>query len=260
MTIAVAARPMTLWRLEWLRLIRTPRAVSLGAVYLAIGLIEPVATRYASALLAHVGNGTVVHLPKPTPAQALSSYVSEATLIGLIVLVSVAASAYGFDARPGLAAFFRTRVPSMWQLVAPRFAANAIAGAAAYLIGTLAAWYETHLLIGSLPVGSVAAGVLCGAVYLAFAVAVTAFAASLTKTTVASVGITLGILLALPLLADVHAITNWVPSALIGAPADLAGSPPGHDLVHFLPALGVSAVAGVVALAAAVLRLRQREI
>ena len=260
MTTAAAARPMGLWRLEWLRLIRTPRALSLGVVYLAIGLIEPVATRYASTLLAHVGSGAEVSLPKPTPPEALSSYVSEATLIGLIVLVSVAASAYGFDARPGIASFFRTRVPSMWQLVAPRFTAYAAAGAVAYLIGTLAAWYETRLLIGSLPVGGLLSGLLCGAVYLAFAVAVTAFAASLTKTTVASVGITLGILLALPLLADVHVISNWVPSALIGAPADLVTSPPAHDLVHFLPALGVSAVAGALALAAAVTRLRHREI
>jgi len=260
MTTTVVARGMSLWRLEWLRLIRTPRAVSLGAVYLAIGLIEPVATRYASTLLAHVGNGAVVHLPKPTPSEALSSYVSEATLIGLIVLVSVAASAYGFDARPGLAAFFRTRVPSMWQLVAPRFTAYAGAGAAAYLVGTLAAWYETRLLIGSLPAGGVAAGVLCGAVYLAFAVAVAAFAASVTTTTVASVGITLAILLALPLLADVHAISNWVPSALIGAPADLAGDPQVHGLVHFVPALGVAAAGGALALAAAVVRLRHREI
>jgi ABC-2 type transport system permease protein len=260
MTTAAASGPMSLWRLEWLRLIRTPRALSLGAVYLAIGLIEPVATRYASTLLAHVGSGAVVRLPKPTPAQALSSYVSEATLIGLIVLVSVAASAYGFDARPGLAAFFRTRVPSMWELVAPRFTAYAAAGSVAYLIGTLAAWYETRLLIGSLPAGGMAAGALCGAVYLAFTVAVAAFAASLTKATVASVGITLGILLALPLLADVHAISSWVPSALIGAPAELAANPPAHDLLHFVPALGVATVAGALALAAAVQRLRQREI
>lgn len=263
MTTAVAARPMNLWRLEWLRLIRTPRALSLGAVYLVIGLIEPVATRYASTLLAHVGNGAngaKFGLPKPTPAQALSSYVTEATLVGLIVLVSIAASAYGFDARPGQAAFFRTRVRGMWQLVAPRFTAYAVAGALAYLIGTVAAWYETRLLIGSLPAGGLLAGILCGVVYLVLAIAVTAFAASLTRTTVAAVGITLGILLTMPLLADVHAISNWVPSALIGAPADLVASPPGHDLVHFLPALGVSAVAGALALAAAVTRLRRREI
>jgi ABC-2 type transport system permease protein len=260
MTTWVNTGRMSLWRLEWLRLVRTPRALSLGVVYLAIGLIEPVATRYASTLIEHVAKGPVVRLPKPTPAQALSSYVSEATLVGLIVLVSVAASAYGFDARPGLAAFFRTRVPSMWRLLAPRFTAYAAAGAVAYLIGTLAAWYETRLLIGSLPIGGLLAGLLCGAVYLAFAVAVTALAASLTKTTVASVGITLGILLTLPLLADVHAITNWVPSELIGAPADLVTRPPGHDLAHFLPAIGVAAVAAALALAGAVVLLRKREI
>ncbi len=261
MTIATAApRPMSLWRLEWLRLVRTPRAVSLGAVYLAIGLIEPVATKYASALLSHVARGTAVSLPTPTAAQALSSYVSEATIVGLIVLVAVAASAYNFDARPGLSAFFRTRVPSMWRLIAPRFAANAAAGVAAYLLGTLAAWYETRLLIGPLPAAGLLAGMLCAAVYLSFAVAVTALAASLTKTTVAAVGITLAILLAaLPLLGEAHAISSWVPTALVGAPADLVASPPTDHLAHFVPALGVCAVAGALALATAVRRLRARE-
>ena len=256
----VPARRMSLWRLEWLRLVRTPRAVSLGAVFLATGLIEPVATKYASVLLSHVAHGTAVNLPKPTAAQALSSYVSEATIIGLIVLVAVAASAYNFDARPGLSAFFRTRVPSMWRVVAPRFAASAAAGVVAYLLGTLAAWYETRLLIGPLPAGGLLAGMLCAAVYLVFAVAVTALATSLTTSTVAAVGITLAILLAaLPLLGTVNAISSWVPTALVGAPADLVASPSTYGLAHFVPALGVGAAAGALALAAAVRQLRARE-
>jgi ABC-2 type transport system permease protein len=227
-------------------------------VFLAIGLIEPVATRYVSTLLGHARHGAVIRLPKPTPADALSSYVSEATLVGLIVLVAVAASALGFDSNPGLASFFRTRVRSMWQLVAPRFAAYAAAGGVAYLLGTLAAWYETHLLIGSLPAADLFAGVVCAVVYLAFAVALTALATSLARNTLASAGMTLAILLALPLLADVHAISNWVPSALVGAPADLvAGS---YQLTHFVPALGVAAVAGAGALALAVRLLETREI
>jgi ABC-2 type transport system permease protein len=258
MVTRTIAPPMNLWRLEWLRLFRTPRALSLGAVYLAIGLIEPVATKYASALLAHAGRGAVIRLPKPTPADALSSYVSEATLVGLIVLVAVAASAFGFDSSPGLSAFFRTRVTSMWRLVAPRFAAYAAAGAVAYLLGTLAAWYETRLLIGSLPVAALFAGLLCAVVYLALAVAVTALAASLARTTVASAGIALAILLALPLLADIHVITNWVPSALVGAPADLVAGT--YHLPHFVPALAVAAVAGAAALWLAVVQLRAREI
>ncbi|MGH3300925.1 MAG: hypothetical protein ACRDOK_04405 [Streptosporangiaceae bacterium] len=249
---------MSLWRLEWLRLVRTPRALSLTIVFLAIGLIEPVATRYASTLLAHAGHGALIRLRKPTPADALSSYVSEATLVGLIVLVVVAASALGFDASPGLAAFFRSRVPSMWRLIAPRFTAYAVAGSLAYLLGTLAAWYETRLLIGSLPVAALFAGVLCGAVYLAFAVAVTALATSLARNTVASAGMTLAILLALPLLADVRAISSWVPSALVGAPADLVAG--AHQLPHYLPALGVAAIAGAAALALGARQLQTREI
>lgn len=249
---------MNLWRLEWLRLVRTPRALSLAVVFLAIGLIEPVATRYVGTLLAHTSHGAVIRLPKPTPADALSSYVSEATLVGMIVLVAVAASALGFDSSPGLAAFFRTRVRSMWQLIAPRFAAYAVAGALAYLLGTLAAWYETRLLIGSLPVAGLFAGVACAVVYLAFAIALTALATSLARNTVASAGITLAILLALPLLADVHAISNWVPSALVGAPADLVSG--AYQLPHYLPALGVAVVAGAGALALAVRLLHSREI
>ncbi|MGB6453527.1 MAG: hypothetical protein WBH47_03465 [Streptosporangiaceae bacterium] len=249
---------MSLWRLEWLRLVRTPRALSLAIVFLAIGLIEPVATRYASTLLAHAGHGAAIRLPKPTPADALSSYVSEAALVGLIVLVVVAASALGFDSSPGLAAFFRTRVPSMWRLIAPRFTAYAVTGSLAYLLGTLAAWYETRLLIGSLPVAGLFGGVLCGAVYLSFAVAVTTLAASLARNTVASAGLTLAILLALPLLADVRVISSWVPSALVGAPADLvAGS---HQLPHYLPAMAVAAVAGAAALALGTRQLQTREI
>jgi ABC-2 type transport system permease protein len=249
---------MNLWRLEWLRLVRTPRAFSLAVVFLAIGLVEPVATRYESTLIGSASHGAVIRLPKPTPTDALSSYVSEATLVGLIVLVVAAASALGFDSSQGLAAFFRTRVRNMWQLVAPRYAAYAAAGAVAYLLGTLAAWYQTRLLIGSLPAAGLFAGVLCGAVYLALAVAVAALATSLARNTVASVGITLAILLALPLLADIRAISDWVPSALVGAPADLVAGT--YQLPHYLPALGVAAVAAAGALALAVRLLQTREI
>src|SRR5215469_5853039 len=140
-------RPMSLWRLEWLRLVRTPRALALGAVFLAVGLIEPVVTKYESKIFAHVGNGVRISAPPPTAADGLNSYVSEALLVGLILVVVLAASALTFDSSQGRAIFLRTRVRSTWQLIAPRVAVNAVAAAVAYLLGTLAAWYETRLLL-----------------------------------------------------------------------------------------------------------------
>ena len=250
---------MSLWRLEWLRLIRTPRAIALAVVYLLIGLIEPVATKYENQLIGnHVGNGIRVYLPPPTPADGLNGYISEATLIGLILVVTLAAGALGFDARKGLAIFLRTRSTSIWRLIAPRCTVITVAAGAAYLLGTLAAWYETNLLIGPLPASGMLGGILCGIVYLAFAVATAALAASLVRSTVAITGTTLVILLALPVLGTIHALDPYLPSTLVNAPVQLVNGT--WTLAHFLPVLGVSAAASASALAFAGTRLRTREI
>lgn len=247
---------MSLWRLEWLRLARTPRALALGAVYVAFGLIEPVITKYQSKLFGRLTHGVKISFPPATPAEGLGSYVSELSGIGLIVVVAIAAGAFSFDSKPGLATFLRTRVASIWQLVTPRFAVNAVAAAAAYLLGTLAAWYETRLLIGPLPAGQTLAGVLCGASYLAFAVAVTALAASLVRSTLAATAITLGVLLVLPIVGAVRAIHDWLPSTLVNAPVDLLT---GSHLSRYLPTFAVTVVASAAALTVAVFRLRARE-
>jgi ABC-2 type transport system permease protein len=249
---------MSLWRLEWLRLTRTPRALALGLVFVVIGLIEPVATKFENRLLGHVGGGVKVTLPPPTPAVGLNSYVSEATLIGLILVVAFTAGAMNFDTRPGLATFLRTRVASRWQLAAPRFALNASAAAAAYVLGTLGAWYETQLLIGPLPVGAMLAGMLCGVVYFILATAVTAFAAALVRGTIGAVGTALGLLILLPVASVIRPIASWLPSALVGAPASLVNG--SYELSHFAPALAIAAAGAAAALAAAVRLLGRREI
>ena len=251
-------RTMSLWRLEWLRLVRTPRAISLAALFVAVGLIEPVVTKYESKIFAHVGNRVRISAPTPTAADGMNSYVSEVLLVGLILVVVLAASALTFDASQGRAIFLRTRVASTWQLIAPRAAVMAGAAAVAYLLGTLAAWYETTLLIGSLSASRVLAGVVCGAIYLAFAVAVTALAASLARSTIATAGFALMILLALPILGAVHAIARCLPSALVNAPVDLVNGT--HQFGYFWPAFAVTAVAIAANIATAVRRLNAREV
>ena len=251
-------RTMGLWRLEWLRLTRTPRAVSLGALFLVVGLVEPVVTKYESKIFAHVGNGVRISAPPPTAADGLAAYVSEVLLVGLILVVVLAASALTFDSSLGRAIFFRTRVASTWQLIAPRATVMAAAAAAAYLLGTLAAWYETTLLIGSLPARQVLAGVSCGAVYLAFAVAVTALAASFARSTIATAGIAFMILLSLPILGTVHVVARWLPSALVNAPVDVVNGT--HQFGYFWPAFFAAATASAAALAAATRQLNGREV
>jgi ABC-2 type transport system permease protein len=252
------ARRMNLWRLEWLRLVRTPRAISLAILFIAIGLIEPVVTKYQATILTHVGRGVQITAPAPTPADSLNAYVSEVTLVGLILVVVLAARAFTFDERPGLAIFLRTRVSGCWQLIAPRLAVWAAAAIVAYLLGTLAAWYETVLLIGRLPAAQMLAGLLCGAVYLTFAVALTALAASMARSTIATAGIAFLFLLALPVLGNLRVLARWLPSALVSAPVELVTGT--HQLGYFWPALLIAAVAAAGALVLATRRLDAREV
>jgi ABC-2 type transport system permease protein len=261
--MATAASPMTwhgmnLWRLEWLRLKRTPRALTMAAVFVFFGLLDPILTKYQSQLLSHVGNGVHVTFPPATPAAGVSGYFGELAGTGLIVVVVIAAGAFTFDAHHGLAIFLRTRVTGFWQLIAPRFTVNAAAAGLAYIMGALAAWYETSLLIGAPAVGGMLAAMLCGVIYLGYAVAVTAFAATIVRGTLATVGITLAVLFALPIAGVYRPIANWLPGALTDAPAALVSGT--HHLSHYLPAFAVTVVASGAALAAAVLRLRAREI
>jgi ABC-2 type transport system permease protein len=249
---------MSLWRLEWLRLTRTPRALTLAAVFVFFGLLEPAVARYQGQIFSHVGNGVRITFPPATPAQGISSYASELSGVGLIVVVVIAAGAFSFDAHQGLATFLRTRVASIWQLVAPRFAVWAAAAALAYLLGTLAAWFETGLLIGAPAAAGLLAGIGCGAVYLAFAVAITALAASVVRNTLATVGIALAVLLLLPIAGTINAVDAWLPTTLASAPADLASRT--HQLSHYLPTFAVTVAAGAASLAVAVRRLRAREI
>jgi len=262
----LAARPatkvtphhaMNLWRLELLRLFRTPRAVALGAVFVVLGLIEPLATKYQSQIINRVGNGVHIILPPATPAQGISSYLGETNGIGLILVVVIAAGAFTFDSHHGLAIFLRTRATSLWQLITPRFVVNSVAACTGYLPGTLAAWYETDLLLGPLPAGKMFAGLICAFVYWILVVSLTCAVASVVKGTLGTVGLTVVVLLVLPIAGVVKAVHNWLPTTLADAPAELLGGP---HLSNYLPSLGVSVAASAALLTVAVLGLRSREV
>ena len=50
----MSLRRMGLWRVEWLRLVRTGRWIALAAVFLLLGLGEPLLTRYLGHSAARV--------------------------------------------------------------------------------------------------------------------------------------------------------------------------------------------------------------
>jgi ABC-2 type transport system permease protein len=226
-------------------------------VYLTFGLIGPVMAKYMADILEHAQSEMTIILPPPAPKDGIVNYLSQVGQIGLIVVVAIAASAMTFDARRGVSTFLRSRVSSIWELVRPRVAVTAMAAVLAYGLGTLAAWYETALLLGPLPVGAMLGGLLCESVYLTFAVAVVAAVAPIARSTIAVAAIALAALIVLSIVGGLGVLHDWLPSALSGAPAALLA---GTSVTDYLPALLVTATACPLLITAGVIGLRHREI
>jgi ABC-2 type transport system permease protein len=249
---------VTLWRLEWLRLVRTRRLVALGAVYAFFGLVGPLTARYLAEIIDRFGGSEMqVTVPDPTPVDGITQFAANASQIGLLVVVVVAAGALAVDAVPEMAIFLRTRVGSGARLLAPRLVVTAGAAAAALLVGTGLAWYETSALLGSPPVGGLLVGTLYGILYLAFAVALTAAAATVFRSVLATGLATLLVLLVLPILGVVEAVGRWLPSHLVGAQTDLSA---GGSAAGYLGAAGVTVAATALLVLVAVRRFDAREL
>ena len=230
---------MNLWKLEWLRLVRTKRWIALVGVYVFFGLLGPLSARYLGEIVERFGGGVEVTFPPPVPADGMIQYVSNVSQVGLLVAVVVAAGALAFDAKPEMGVFLRTRVQRVWDILVPRLTVSFLAIGIAFVLGALAAWYETVILIGSLPVGGTLAGVGYGLLYLALVVSVVAAAGSRAKNVLGAVAITIVVLLIMPIIGIIEAIGRWLPSHLVGA---LAGIPGGTTISEYLPAATVTVV------------------
>jgi ABC-2 type transport system permease protein len=249
---------MTLWRLEWLRLTRTRRLLVLISVFGFFGFIGPLTARYLSTIIDRFGGDQIqVVASDAVPADGIAQFAGNVYPIGLLVAVVVAAGALTLDALPEMTIFLRTRVASTTWLVIPRFTVTAIATAASYLLGVGIAWYETTVLLGSPPVGSLLVGALLGILYFTFAVAVVAVVATRLGSVVGTVLASVVVLLALPIIGIAEAVGRWLPSHLVTAQVDLIKDGAADS---YLGAVAVTLVATVLLLAGAVRQVAAREL
>ena len=253
---ASSSRRMTLWRLELARLVRSRRVIALVGVFSFFGLTGPMLARYMGELLERFGGGVEIILPEVVPADGITQYLGNASQIGMLVVLVVAAGALAFDSKPELAAFLRTRAP-IERLVVPRYTVSLLGSGTAYTLGLLAAWYETHVLIGALPAPEMLAGIAASWLYLAFAVAVVAVWAALARGVLATVAASAVTLLALPILSVFEALAPWLPSELLGAPDALVR---GAEIGDYWRAALMAVLVTAALLAAAVALLRRREL
>jgi ABC-2 type transport system permease protein len=248
---------VTLWRLEWLRLVRTRRIIALVGVFLFFGFLGPLTARYLGEILERFGGEVQVTVPPPVPADGVTQYMANAGQIGLLVVVFVASAALAFDARREMAIFLRTRTPGVATILLPAFVVTAGAAVGSFALGALAAWYESVILIGPLPAGRMLVGMGLSGLFIAFAVAITALGAALTRSVLAAAAASLVALLGMAVIGNLGPGGRWFPTHLAGALDATARATPASE---FLPAAGVAIVVGAAAVAGSVGLMERREL
>jgi ABC-2 type transport system permease protein len=249
---------MTLLRLEVLRLLRTRRLLALLAVFTLFGLGGPVLAHQLPDLIrSEAGDSVQVIVTESKPVDGIAIFSSNAIQLGVLITLIIAAGTLAVDARPSLAAFYRTRVRPFDRVVLPRYVVTSVAVSGSYALGAAAAWYETTILLGHLDPVQFLLGVLFVLVYLWFAVAVVVLASSLVRSVVGTVASSAATLLALPVVGMVPAAGRWLPSTLASAPVGLAGT---EAASSYLPAVGVAVFAIGASLLLGLRRLRRREL
>lgn len=248
---------MNLWKLEWIRLVRTKRVIGIVGVYVFFGLLGPLTARYMEQIVENFGGGVEIVVPEPMAADGITSYVANAAQIGLLVSVGIAAAALTFDAKPQMGIFLRTRVANVRQIIVPRYVVVTAAIVVSFILGSIAALYESVVLLGSLPIDGWLIGTLLGCLYLIFAIAVVAAVAGKSQSILFTVMISVGIMLALPIIGAAPAVAEWLPSHLVGAADGLVRDGSFSD---YLPATAVTLGLTMAALWLAVHWAEQREL
>ena len=200
-------------------------------------------------------NITII-VSKARPVDGISAFASNADQLGLLVALIIAAGVLAVDAKPGLSAFYRTRVRPFDRVIIPRYLITATIVSLSYILGALGAWYETTVLLGHLDPGRYLLGIAFAVIYLWFAIAVVTLTASITRSVASTAGATIGILLALPIAGSLHQLQPWLPSTLIGAQVAMARTDPATD---YLRATATGIAATVAATLLALYRFRHRE-
>ncbi|WP_406285578.1 hypothetical protein [Embleya sp. NBC_00896] len=235
-------RRLGLWRLEWLRLVRTRRWLLLLVAYPGVGLVGPAFAKHRDEILRAL---RIDGVPPATGMRAdsgMAVYTYTTANVAILVGIALMASALAVDHRPGLAAFHRTRLHRPRDLVWPRYTMTTAAVSIAYVLGTLIAWAQVHWMFGPLPAESVLYGAFYGVVSAVTSLSVVAAMAAFLRRPVAIFGAALVAMILFPLAELWRPLRRWVPSSLSDAPVELLrGHTPGEYGESLLVALILSA-------------------
>lgn len=250
---------MTLLKKELLEQWRTYRFLVVVAILLLFGLASPLMARYLPDIIRSMGGveGLEQLIPTPTTADAIGQYLKNCGQFGVILALLVPMGAIVGEKDRGTAAMVLSKPVARASFLLSKFAAAALVFLLGIALAGLGAYYYTGVLFAWLDVGAFALLNLLFWLNLLVYLALTIFASTLARSTVAAGGIAFGLFMVMWIVGIVPQIGRHLPDALQGWGMTLVLGGPGSPAWG---AVGVSLGLIAAALVGAVVVFRRQEI
>ena len=109
---------------EWREAIRTAKIIWLPAVFLLLGLVQPIMAKFMPDIIASAGNlpeGTILQIPIPKPGEVLGQTLSQFGTIGLLAICLASMGMISGERRNGTAAWILVKPVSPLAYVASKW-------------------------------------------------------------------------------------------------------------------------------------------
>ena len=228
---------LVLFREEAREQLKTYRLLIVAAVFLLFGLSTPLLFKFLPEILKMSGEQLPVQLPIFTPADSVKSYIDSLGQIGVVVAVLVAMGSIAQERERGTIIMTLSKPVGFGAFAVAKLAALVSTFLVGILLGALACYYYTTMLLGTVDAGTFLVINLLIAYYFAVCLSITVMCSAFFKSQLAAGALALVTLLVLGLVSSIPPLAKYMPSALLGWAQSLAA---GGDATGW-PAAAVSA-------------------
>jgi ABC-2 type transport system permease protein len=250
----------TLFKKEIRELWRTRRFLVVAAVMIVFACLGPLSVKYMPLIMERVPGvpeGLSEVMPAPDISMAVSEYVDNLSLFGIILAILVPMGAVVGEKERNTAAMVLSKPVSRAAFLGAKIIAYAVVFLVSIALAGLIGYYYLGILFEWLnPFAFLALSAML-MVYLMMYLAITVFTSTIARSQSAAAGISFGVLILLGLLGAIPSVSVRLPAFLLKWGQALAL---GMESEPSWVALGVTAALIAIAWLGALLILRRQEI
>ncbi|WP_099354558.1 ABC transporter permease [Fredinandcohnia onubensis] len=200
-----------LFKKEWIEMTRNFKILWIPLVFILLGIMQPVTSYYLPEIIKAAGElpeGAVFDIPVPTPEEVLVQTFGQYSQIGVLVLVLAFMGIVAAEKNSGVSDIILVKPVSFANYITAKWVSIAIMTLGSFLLGILASWYYTGVLIGDVGFGELMKGSLVYGTWLVFLITVTLLLSSLFKSNIFVAFMSL--LVAIGLSALTSLLSKWM--------------------------------------------------